>query len=728
MQNDNGTTTTAIQIDTAITSNNVPVVINATGNVGIGSTAPTSRIEAVIGTETSGEVSIATFRTGSTTTSYNAGVQIYGTSSSTSSRKVSLILDADGANSAGADYFFIQKISNSGEAQLWQASNAPVTIATNNTERMRIDSAGNVGIGTSSPSAKLHVVSGANAALILQADTNQDIFHFLKQDGSTLWRAKWDTSNFHHYLTGGNLYYNLNGNSFTIDGNSNTNSRLLITGEAKFTLITKIDGSSRGIVSGDFNYATATVPLVTNRLIEFGTWAWNGTNGTTISAKTEIVQYQLSATQGDARLGFVSKHNNSELLSLLTLSGNVGIGTSAPTTKLDVSGGIRSSSVEATSADSIKLPATTANIDMGTVWGSHTLNFRAATTTFFSISTTGGAVCYTGGFVSGLSAASSFGSNNDYDVKFVRNNVEQMRLTSTGLGIGTSAPTRKLDVRGTSDQYIRIHSIDNAGNAGIEFAGAGARGSIYGTGFYNIHIEPNAQYGQANVIINSINGTTMNVGIGTTAPASKLAVNGTITESTDGTNYYPVVTQQDIGTEPNEIPLNQNLGNLAYQNAESIAGDVNIGGTVTATAFVGDGSGLTGGPAFSTAFTGTAAASGTYTEMQTNTEHFDTHSALSTSTGRFQPSVSGYYQFNVSLATGAGTPLGFAAAIVLNSNTSNIRGVAASSISDSGAYKVESTSALIYLNGSTDWVSAYAYCYSGTATVTGNFSGCFIRG
>lgn len=29
MQNDNGTTTTAIQIDTAITSNNVPVVINA---------------------------------------------------------------------------------------------------------------------------------------------------------------------------------------------------------------------------------------------------------------------------------------------------------------------------------------------------------------------------------------------------------------------------------------------------------------------------------------------------------------------------------------------------------------------------------------------------------------------------------------------------------------------------------------------------------------------------
>lgn len=71
-----------------------------------------------------------------------------------------------------------------------------------------------------------------------------------------------------------------------------------------------------------------------------------------------------------------------------------------------------------------------------------------------------------------------------------------------------------------------------------------------------------------------------NVGIGTSSPGSKLAVNGLITESTDSTNYYPVVTQQDIGTAPNEVPLNQYLGNLAYQDAGHIAGNVIIGNSL----------------------------------------------------------------------------------------------------------------------------------------------------
>jgi hypothetical protein len=56
-----------------------------------------------------------------------------------------------------------------------------------------------------------------------------------------------------------------------------------------------------------------------------------------------------------------------------------------------------------------------------------------------------------------------------------------------------------------------------------------------------------------------------NVGIGTSSPGSKLAVNGTISESTDnGSTYYNVVTEQDVGINPNQVPLNQHLGNLAY--------------------------------------------------------------------------------------------------------------------------------------------------------------------
>lgn len=49
-----------------------------------------------------------------------------------------------------------------------------------------------------------------------------------------------------------------------------------------------------------------------------------------------------------------------------------------------------------------------------------------------------------------------------------------------------------------------------------------------------------------------------------------------------GGQYYNLVSQSDIGSAPNEIPLNQYLGDLAYQDAANIAGPVRVGGTFTA--------------------------------------------------------------------------------------------------------------------------------------------------
>jgi hypothetical protein len=56
---------------------------------------------------------------------------------------------------------------------------------------------------------------------------------------------------------------------------------------------------------------------------------------------------------------------------------------------------------------------------------------------------------------------------------------------------------------------------------------------------------------------------------------------GTVNPTTLQEGGVAAVVQTDIGTAPNEIPLNQYLGNLAYQDAANIAGPVGVGGALT---------------------------------------------------------------------------------------------------------------------------------------------------
>ena len=192
-----------------------------------------------------------------------------------------------------------------------------------------IQADGKVGIGTTSPGARL---------TIQEDSLGLNLFQFLKPDGSNLLRAMWDGTNFHHYL-GGDIYENLGGYSHVIDGNGSIASSLYIIGAASLKLDPNIDGSSYGIKVGDGTYATAATPLVTGNLLHLSTWAWNGTNGYSIRTDSVIGQVQQSTTAGDARF-FIKNTVGSEVLSVDLPSGNVGIGTTAPTEKLDVAGNI----------------------------------------------------------------------------------------------------------------------------------------------------------------------------------------------------------------------------------------------------------------------------------------------------------------------------------------------------------------------------------------------------
>ena len=115
--------------------------------LGIGTATPANTLEVVA---PAGDNIVSTFRSGDATAANNAGGGFRSISSATAASRVAQIwLDADGANFSGGDYFFIQKNGNSGTVEFNQSSNAAMTFLTNSTERARIDSSGNVGVGVS---------------------------------------------------------------------------------------------------------------------------------------------------------------------------------------------------------------------------------------------------------------------------------------------------------------------------------------------------------------------------------------------------------------------------------------------------------------------------------------------------------------------------------------------------------------------------------------------------
>ncbi len=63
-------------------------------------------------------------------------------------------------------------INGSEQAEFWQRENTAMVFGTNNAERMRIDSSGYVGIGTSSPTINVHVQSSGTNSLLKLAGTS----------------------------------------------------------------------------------------------------------------------------------------------------------------------------------------------------------------------------------------------------------------------------------------------------------------------------------------------------------------------------------------------------------------------------------------------------------------------------------------------------------------------------------------------------------------------------
>lgn len=138
------------------------------------------------------------------------------------------------------------------------------------------------------------------------------------------------------------------------------------------------------------------------------------------------------------------------------------------------------------------------------------------------------------------------------------------------------------------------------------------------------------------------------------------------------------------------------------------------------------------GPAFS-AYRGTttqAVSGATYTKIQFNLEEFDTNSNYDSTTNyRFTPTVAGYYQITLSIYSTVSIASNFYAYIYKNG--ANFKTITTIPTGGGSTSACLNGSALVYLNGSTDYVEGY-YWVSQAATVSADstlnyFQGALVR-
>lgn len=395
-------------------------------------------------------------------------------------------------------------------------------IRTNNIERLRVSSAGNVGIGTTTPATKLHVF-GANpltlSGVVTGTSTSADSLLTITSGLVRKLPISTFTSSGTDWLTTGNAGTtagtNFLGTTDAVDFVIKTSN----TERARFT-----SGGSTGIGSTNFN---STNPE--KLMVDAGTTS----SFNVISGKGNLNNYlQLNIQNSNAGTGASSDvvataDNGSETANYVDM-------------------GINSS----------------ANTSTGVIGGANTAYLYGAGNDFAIGNSTSGKnlLFFTGGI----------GSN------------ERMRVGSTGnVGIGTTTPSQLLDVNGNISVANSVYIDATNTNTGTKTPGVIFGGPSSGEAISSKRNSGTDQYGLDFYTASTLRMAVTqngNVGIGTNAPGSKLTVAGDVSPASDAASNLGTSTARwsqiyatNTVINTSDRRLKTNIKNLNYGLKEVLA-------------------------------------------------------------------------------------------------------------------------------------------------------------
>jgi len=475
------------------------------------------------------------------------GVVLIGTTSAYNSSR--LLQVKDGLLIGNSLYTFASIDTNS-SADLILSSNAnPANLGANSniifklgtsggggpTERMRIVSDGNVGIGTSTASGLLSLHGTYPQIIANNPTTGSGVVIQLRDNGR-------DAGFMGHSTTTARLQFGSKGSStahMTIGETGNvgigTTSPVAKLEPYGTGWTSNAAGSGLLRLNGTDNYPTITfaqssTPKWSMYVGGAGSWIGNGNIG--------IVSH------------FGTEDATRVKLTVISGSGNVGIGTTSPTQKLEVAGFVMGGT--SSYRTSIGANASGAYIYFGDTSNLYSLGRLGTYNSAFNINS------YNGSIV------------------FQINDSEKVRIDTNGnLGIGTTSPYSKLTVSVPATNTIS--TADSSNTAGLTISGTGNLVRLqfgvgsntlgpYGGWIQASYDNTGGNNGIEPLLLNPSGG---NVGIGTTSPTTKLAVSDGTTVAqvnpSSGVAYFGTVNNYPMALSVNSsekvrVDTNGNVG------------------------------------------------------------------------------------------------------------------------------------------------------------------------